>query len=106
MAGAVRGTLPESQAPQLCTLATAVPTGEAWLSEVKLDGYRFIAALDNGQIRLLTRNGLDWTDRMPAVAKAFKALNVRTAMLDGELVALRADGVSSFRASSSLSESR
>ena len=67
--GAVRGTLPDSQAPQLCTLVTAAPAGEAWLSEVKFDGYRIIAAIDQGQIRLLTRNGLDWTDRMPAVAE-------------------------------------
>ncbi len=95
-AGAVRGMMPESQAPQLCTLVTVAPDGEEWLSEVKLDGYRLIAAVDQSQARLLTRNGLDWTDRMPAVANAFKVLDVRTAMLDGELVALRPDGVSSF----------
>jgi len=94
--GAVRDTLLESQAPQLCTLITAAPVGEEWLSEVKLDGYRIIASVDKGQVRLLTRKGLDWTDRMPAVANAFRALDVRTAMLDGELVALRPDGVSSF----------
>ena len=94
--GSVRGTLPESQAPQLCTLAAAAPTGEAWLSEVKLDGYRIIVVINHGKVRLLTRNGLDWTDRLPAVANAFQTLNVRTAMLDGELVALRPDGVSSF----------
>jgi len=94
--GAVRGTLPEKQAPQLCTLVTAAPVGDEWLSEVKLDGYRIIAAVDQGQVRLLTRNGLDWTDRMPAVANAFKTLDVQTAMLDGELVALQPDGVSSF----------
>ena len=94
--GAIRGTLPERQAPQLCTLVTAPPVGEEWLSEVKLDGYRIIASIDQGQVRLLTRKGLDWTDRMPAVANAFRALDVRTAMLDGELVALRPDGVSSF----------
>ena len=94
--GAVRSAMPEKQAPQLCTLVTVAPAGDEWLSEVKLDGYRFLAAIDQGVVRLLTRNGLDWTDRMPAVANAFKMLNVQTAMLDGELVALRPDGVSSF----------
>jgi len=96
--GAVRRILPESQAPQLCTLVTMAPAGDEWLSEVKLDGYRIIAAVDGGQVRLWTRNGLDWTDRMPAVANAFKTLDVWTAMLDGELVALQPDGVSSFPA--------
>ncbi len=96
--GAVRGALPEKQAPQLCTLVTAAPAGNEWLSEVKLDGYRIIAAIDQGQVRLLTRNGLDWTERMLAVVKAFTTLDVQTAMLDGELVALQPDGVSSFPA--------
>ena len=63
---------------------------------MKLDGYRIVAAISPGGVRLLTRNGLDWADRMPAVAAAFRALDVRAAMLDGELVALRPDGVSSF----------
>jgi len=77
-------------------MIAAAPVGKEWLSEVKLDGYRIIASIDKGQVRLLTRKGLDWTDRMPAVANAFKAFAVGTAMLGGELVALRSDGVSSF----------
>jgi len=96
--GAVRSALPEEQAPQLCTLVTVAPVGDEWLSEVKLDGYRIIVAVDRGQVRLWTRNGLDWTERMPAVATAFKTLDVQTARLDGELVALQPDGVSSFPA--------
>jgi bifunctional non-homologous end joining protein LigD len=46
---------------------------------------------------LLTRNGLDWADRLPALARAIATLPAQTALLDGELVALRADGLSSFR---------
>jgi hypothetical protein len=62
-------------------------------------GYRFIVLLDHGRVRLLTRKELDWADRLPRLAKAFSRLAVTTAMLDGELVALRANGVSSFAVS-------
>jgi bifunctional non-homologous end joining protein LigD len=84
------------QEPQLCSIAEEPPEGEDWLSEIKLDGYRLIVSVDHGTVRLLTRNGHDWADRLPSVAKVMGALNVETALLDGELVALRPDGVSSF----------
>lgn len=93
---AVRGSLPDSQAPQLCSTASDPPSDDAWLTELKFDGYRLLAAVNDGVVRLLTRNGLDWTDRMPAVSAAIAALGLRNAMLDGELVALQPDGVSSF----------
>ncbi len=88
--------MPYEQAPQLCSLAENPPDGSAWLSEIKLDGYRFLAAVEDGRVRLLTRNGHDWANRMPSIAAAFKSLPVKSAMLDGELVSLRADGVSTF----------
>ena len=94
--GAVRRPMPGKQAPQLCSLAENPPEGSTWLSEIKLDGYRFLAAVEDGSVRLLTRNGHDWANRMPGVAAAFKSLLVKSAMLDGELVSLRADGVSTF----------
>ena len=88
--------MPDMQAPQLCSLAENPPDGSAWLSEIKLDGYRFLAAIEDGRVLLLTRNGHDWANRMPSIAAAFKSLPVKSAMLDGELVSLRADGVSTF----------
>jgi bifunctional non-homologous end joining protein LigD len=94
--GAIRGELPAAQAPQLCQLVTTPPKSDRWLSEIKFDGYRFIVSIDHGTIRLLTRKSLDWADRLPHVSKALARLPVTTAMLDGELVALRPDGVSSF----------
>jgi bifunctional non-homologous end joining protein LigD len=94
--GAVRGSLPERQAPQLCKLAEVSPTGPGWVSEIKFDGYRLLAHVKDGSARLITRNGHDWTDRLPAVAAVVAQVKVRSAVLDGELVALRADGVSSF----------
>jgi bifunctional non-homologous end joining protein LigD len=93
--GAITGDLPAMQGPQRCSLVTEAPDADDWLVEVKFDGYRIIASIDNGNVRLLTRKGLDWADRMPSVAAAFAKLNVTTAVIDGELVALRPDGISS-----------
>ena len=96
--GAVRGRMPEKLAPQLATVADGPPEDDGWLTEIKFDGYRLLAFLDHGEVRLLTRNGNDWTDRLPAVAKAVAGLYVDSAVVDGELVALDQDGVSSFPA--------
>ena len=98
IAGAVRGKLPDKQLPQLASVADAPPEQDGWLTEIKFDGYRIMASLDHGQVRLLTRNGNDWTDRLPAVAKAVGQLYVESALVDGELVALDKDGISSFPA--------
>src|SRR3954453_6718180 len=94
--GAVRAALPLAQLPQLATLGTTPPAGAGWLAEIQFDGYRLLAAIDRGQARLLTRSGLDWSDRLPAVRGAIARLGLHTAMLDGGLGALDAPGVSSF----------
>jgi len=102
--GAVRGKLPDSQAPQLASVADGPPEDDGWLTEIKFDGYRLLASVERAasgnqaKVRLLTRNGKDWTDRLPAVAHGLGRLNVGVAMVDGELVALDKDGVSSFPA--------
>jgi bifunctional non-homologous end joining protein LigD len=98
IAGAVKGKLPDKQAPQLAAVAEAPPKEAGWVTEIKFDGYRLLASLDRGKVRILTRNGNDWTDRLPAVAKAVGQLRVDSAMVDGELVALNKDGISSFPA--------
>lgn len=95
-AGAVKASLPERQAPQLCAIAEEPPTGEQWLSEIKFDGYRLLIWLRNGKATIMTRNGHDWTARLPAIAAAVGKINVDSALLDGELVALRDDGVPVF----------
>lgn len=94
--GAKRGALPRTQAPQLCAVAEEPPDGADWISEIKFDGYRLLIFVADGKARILTRNGHDWTDRLPATARAAAALRVKSALLDGELVALRPNGVSSF----------
>jgi ATP-dependent DNA ligase len=78
--------------PQLSKLATAAPTGPQWVHEIKFDGYRMAARIDIGDVRLLTRSGLDWTAKYSATAAAFAKLKVKTAYIDGELsVSKRAD---------------
>ena len=82
--------------PQLTRLVDQAPDGPDWLHEIKFDGYRMHARLDRGAVRLLTRTGLDWTHKYPAVAAAVALLQARQANLDGELCGVRADGTTSF----------
>jgi bifunctional non-homologous end joining protein LigD len=93
-----RSELPDFVPPALATLRKAAPDGEGWLHEIKFDGYRIEARLDHGAVRLLTRKGLDWTDKFPSIAAAVGGLPAATALLDGELVAEDEQGVSSFAA--------
>jgi bifunctional non-homologous end joining protein LigD len=72
------------------------PAGPGWFHEIKLDGYRALLRVDHGQTRVFTRGGLDWTDRFPTIAAAAAALPADTALLDGEIVCLDADGRSNF----------
>src|SRR5438874_9225794 len=88
--------LPDWVPPQLTLLVDAAPEGDQWLHEIKFDGYRMHARLDRGAVRLLTRTGLDWTHKYPAVAAAVALLQARQANLDGELCGVRADGTTSF----------
>ena len=90
--------LPAFIAPELATLMGKPPEGEGWLHEIKLDGYRTAARLDHGEVRLMTRTGLDWTARFRPIAAALAGLPVTTAYLDGEIAVLGPDGVTSFAA--------
>lgn len=95
--GARAAAPPAIQPPQLATPSERAPTGMAWLHEIKFDGYRIVAYIEHGKARLMTRNGHDWTARLRAQARQLETLPVQQAILDGELVALTADGASSFR---------
>jgi bifunctional non-homologous end joining protein LigD len=88
--------LPAWVAPRLTQLVDAAPEGDQWLHEIKYDGYRMHARLDRGSVKLLTRTGLDWTHKYPAIAKAVAALDARQAYLDGELCGVDPDGVTAF----------
>lgn len=89
--------LPEAIAPQLATLVKAPPAGDGWLHEPKLDGYRILARVERGRATLLSRNGNDWTSRMPTLAAEIEGLGLDGAVLDGEVCALDASGRSDFQ---------
>jgi bifunctional non-homologous end joining protein LigD len=72
------------------------PGGAGWLHEIKYDGYRMHARIDGGDIKLLTRTGLDWSHRYRRTVEALRELKVKSAYIDGELCALRPDGVPAF----------
>lgn len=91
-----RAALPSFIEPQLASLTTKPPIGEAWIHEVKFDGYRLIARIDGASIKLKTRSGLDWTTKFPSLKKALAALPVVTALIDGEVVVETNKGAPSF----------
>ena len=82
--------------PQFSQLVKAPPSGPDWAHELKYDGYRIHARVTGDKARLLTRTGLDWTDRYEATASAVSSIVPRLAYLDGELCAVRPDGTTSF----------
>ena len=77
--------------------ATKPPAGDAWLHELKLDGYRLQIVKDRREVRVFTRRGAEWTERLAAFADAFVALACRSAILDGELVLPDKTGAPDFR---------
>lgn len=79
-------------------LSERVPHGPEWLYEVKLDGYRAIAVKRGGQVQLFSRKENDLTRDYPAVARAVAQVRADSAVLDGEIVALDAEGRPSFQA--------
>ena len=104
---AVRKPLPDIVKPQLATLVDAAPDGDAWVHEIKLDGYRLLARIDNGKCRLISRNGKNWTARFPEIAAQLATLPARQVLLDGEVVAIASNGATSFHAlQRALSEER
>ncbi|HEX8593442.1 MAG TPA: DNA ligase D [Pseudomonas sp.] len=89
--------VPDKLAPQLATLVDAPPTGD-WLYEVKFDGYRILTRILDGEVRMFSRNGNDWTERLPLQAKAIAVLGLGDSWLDGEMVMLGDQGLSDFQA--------
>ena len=89
--------LPAQLSPELATLASAPPSGD-WLYELKFDGYRILTRIMNGEVRMFTRNGNDWTDRLPLQVEALQKLNIENSWLDGEVVVLNDAGLPDFQA--------
>ena len=95
--GAAKAPMPGFVEPMLATLSKAPPTGDRWLHEIKFDGYRLQAHIEDGKVTLWTRGGLDWTKKFgKAVPEALQRLPARTALVDGEMVVENESGVAQF----------
>lgn len=94
--GVKKRRMPEKISPQLATLVENPPNDKGWISEIKLDGYRMLVRINDGDVRIFSRNGLPWSKRLPKITKSFGKLNVKQAWLDGEIIALDDEGKSNF----------
>src|SRR6185436_18901248 len=98
LAGSRRAPMPKTQPLALAMVVEAPPAGDEWLHEIKHDGYRIVARIEEGEVRLVSRNGKDWTKEFPQVARAVGRLPAGTALLDGEVAAVLPSGHTSFQA--------
>ena len=85
-------------AVQLATLVDNAPQGQAWIHEIKFDGYRLLGFVGGGVARMRTRNGSDWTHRFPSLFTTLQDLKIDSVVLDMEAVLADAEGESSFQA--------
>ncbi len=85
--GARKAKLPEAFAPELATLVDAAPLDPAeWVFEVKFDGYRMVARVEGGEVRLITRNANDWTDKLAPLKEELERMGLPDGWYDGEIV--------------------
>lgn len=88
--------LPTAIQPQLATLVSAPPKGKKWLHEMKFDGYRLLAVIEE-DVKLITRGQQDWTHKFKKLALALKKLKLAGTILDGEVVAIDQRGHPNFQ---------
>ncbi|WP_430252453.1 DNA ligase D [Neorhizobium sp. DAR64860/K0K1] len=100
-----KSSMPDFIAPQLCETLARPPSGAGWIHEIKFDGYRIQMQVENGEVTLKTRKGLDWTAKWPAIAAS--ASKLPDCIVDGEICALDENGAPDFAAlQASLSEGK
>jgi bifunctional non-homologous end joining protein LigD len=88
--------MPDFIPPQLCETLARPPSADGWIHEIKFDGYRIQMRIEDGEVTLKTRKGLDWTGKYPAIARSASALP--DAIIDGEICALDENGAPDFAA--------
>ncbi len=97
--GARAASLPKTLQPELAVLVDASPQDpQNWVFEIKFDGYRMLARVEGGAIQLVTRNGNDWTDRLPGLAKALRTMDLPDGWYDGEIIMPGKDVPADFQA--------
>jgi bifunctional non-homologous end joining protein LigD len=72
------------------------PSGPGWIHEIKHDGFRILARKDGNQVRLITRNGYDFTGRYSLIVDAIASLPLETCVIDGEAIVVDQNGLSVF----------
>ncbi len=93
-----KSPMPDFIAPQLATLVDEAPTDTGWSYEVKYDGYRMLARCAGRDVRMVSRNGNDWTARVAPLAAALARARLGDCWLDGEIVVTDERGRTSFQA--------
>jgi bifunctional non-homologous end joining protein LigD len=97
--GARAAALPDTLQPQLAVLVDGPPADPAdWVFEIKFDGYRMLARAEGGKVRLVTRNGHDWTSRLAALRDALQAMELPDGWYDGEIIMPGNDTPADFQA--------
>ena len=96
--GAVKAPMPAKLSPQLATLAALPPSSADWCWEIKLDGYRLMARIQDGKACLITRGGHDWSAKMPGLVEQLEGFGLNSAWFDGEVVVLGEAGMPDFNA--------
>ena len=95
--GAKKASMPDKLSPMLATLVKKPFSGPEWFFEPKLDGYRVMAYLEDSQVKLISRNGLDTTAKYPQVKAELQKQTASQMLLDGEMVALDESGRPCFQ---------
>ncbi|MDM0110682.1 DNA ligase D [Variovorax sp. J22R133] len=96
---ATKATMPAKLSPMLAALVDAPPgQPDNWVYEIKFDGYRMLARIDADGVRLFTRNGHDWSARLPHLVEAIGRMKLKHGWLDGEVVVLGPTGITDFQA--------
>lgn len=89
--------MPQKISPELATLVDAAPSGNKWLHEIKYDGYRLITYIKNNKVRMMTRGGLDWTNKFLTIKHALEKMSLPNVIFDGEVIAFDKKGQSNFQ---------
>ncbi len=89
--------MPNSMQPELATLVKKPPIGDDWLHEIKFDGYRLLCFIKDKKIKFLTRNQKDWTEKFKELQREIQMLNIKSAILDGEVIAVNKKNRSDFQ---------
>jgi bifunctional non-homologous end joining protein LigD len=97
--GAKKAALPATLQPELAVLVDEAPKdAQDWIFEIKFDGYRMLARVQGGAIALVTRNGNDWTARLPALVQALREMELPDGWYDGEIIMPGSDTPADFQA--------